>query len=177
MSERGIDYVEMARTLDRRADAMGAAWAFEVALSAGSEDLDVFLDLCVVYQSIWDAGQPRGRGVPEELFGVSLDRSLEVLDVAEAKCGAHAEIEFWRGYFEDLYNPDGSFPERCRQWCASGETKVGAAYLYGVMRDFSYSAQAAALLREVKDGATSRKRFLRSLLADRDGHLRHGTGP
>ncbi len=158
---------EKAMTLDAQDVPLGAAQAYEEAITASEADFDTFMNLAVLYFVCVDGGYATHHGLSQAFMHKAWGRAYELLDEAESRFGPQAEIAFWRHYFRFVVLGEAPFLDTCEQLFHSGFSLVPSFYLFTSPRGEKYRPQAQQLLELVKDGSTAKKRYIRSLLDKR----------
>jgi len=151
-------------TGDRPLDAVAA---YERDLSAGIAGLDTYLDLAVLYLDLLDFGNIAHFQLSDDFAARAAERFFEVLNEAERKCGANSEIDFWRTYFRFMHYGEPPFHEECEKTAARGDSLVPYFYLYAYVDSEKYRAKARQLYGLVRDGSTTRKRFILSIMGEK----------
>lgn len=159
-----MSYRQLALDFDRAQDPVNAAWAYEVALQHPDADLELCLNLAALYLAASDGGYLAHHRLADAFVRASLDRAGEVLRMAEERFGAHTEIEFWRLYLREqvLYEdvPDPAYEALARR----GDSLMPHYRLYVGSGGARFRDEARALWARVRDGATERQRYVRSVL-------------
>ena len=163
--------IERARSFDAQERPIEAVAAYEEAIRDPAADLNVFLDLAVLYFVCYDFGYLAHHRLPDELILATWDGMFGTLDKAEERFGGHPEIDWWRMYMDfivgrsDLSDID---VDKCEVLAATGQTLLPYMSLYLRFRNSDddrrqqYRMGAERLLREVEAGRTERQRYLRS---------------
>lgn len=159
-----VDYAELARRFDAQDRPLEAIWAYEVSLGSGGADLDLYLDLAVLYMVCSDFGYAPYHRLMTEFVHACPQRALEVLAEGEARFGSAVEVETWRAYvrefvlFEDA--PDGVYEELA----ARGESALPGCMLYLRSGGRVNIDDTRVVYDEVRAGRTARQRLLKGLL-------------
>ena len=160
-----MDAVERAKSLFIRECWPEAAWAYEEAVIQPNTNLDVYLDLAVLYLELLDGGVAAHYHLSVEFQERAWNRFDELLDEAEREFGQETEIGFWRRYFHFIHLGEEPFPEEAGRMARAGTSLVSYFHLWMLPSGKrQYREQAQALFEQVKDGSTPRKRYIRSIL-------------
>lgn len=162
-----MTFQELAKIADARDYPREAALAYEIVLQQYEANLDTFLDLAVLYFVCTDFGYSAHHHLLPEFSAKAYERALEILDKAEKRFGQETEISFWRQYFQYVVLGDEPFVETCEQLVHSGSSLIPYFYLFTSLKGEKYRPQAQQLFEMVKDGATAKKRYIRSILESR----------
>ncbi len=159
-----MNYGALARKFDAQDCPIEATWAYELAIREPIADLDLYFDLVGVYFACQDGGYVAAHRLNSEFIGSAYYRLFEILDEAEARFGTHTEIEFWRLYVREIVLgadlPDEVYEALARQ----GDSLMPHYRLYINSSGTRYQEEVKALLSQVRDGSTERKRYIRSVL-------------
>ena len=158
---------EKAAILDAQDLPLDATQAYEEAIAASKADFETFMNLAVLYFVCTDSGYATHHSLSQEFVNYAWERAHELLDKAESRFGAQSEIAFWRQYFRFVVLGEPPFIETCEQLVESGSSLVPAFYLFTSPGGEKYRQQAQQLLDLVKDGTTTKKRYILSILAKR----------
>ena len=158
----------MARVLDGRDQPVDAARAYEAALTAREADLLAYLDLAVLYFVCNDGGYAAYHSMSREFLTVAWNRMCAVLDEARIMFGADGSIVFWKRYFQHFWLQEQFTFEECRELAESSVFLDPYLYLYISTADRAIRSQqrekAEELFLSVREGRTSRERYIRSVL-------------
>lgn len=160
-----MDAVERAQSLFVHKRLPEAALAYEDAVLESNADLDILLDLAVLYFELLDGGAVAHYRLSVEFQERAWSRFHELLEEAERKFGREPEIVFWRRYFRFIHLGEEPFPEEAERMAHAGTSLVPYFHLWmlpGGKRQ--YHEQARVLFEQMRDGSTPRKRYIRSIL-------------
>jgi len=160
---------EDAPLFGKRDEPVQAAQAYEQAIQESTGDLDLFLNLAVLYFVCTDPGYASHHRLSDDFVKIAWDKANKVLDEAESRFGTQAEIIFWRHYFRFVVLGEEPFVDTCRQLAHSSPSLVPYFYLFTSPGGWEYRREAEQLLELVRDGTTAKKRYIRSILKDRLG--------
>ena len=153
-----------ARELDARGEIVAAAAAYEAALAEGVDELPVYLDLAILYWLATDFGHAAAHQLDDAFVERAGRRFGELLDLAAERFDDDGEIEFWRYYVAFVSYGEPPDPELCRRILEMGTTSTPAFHLASLATTPELESSLAVLDRWAADGATERKRFVRSAL-------------
>ncbi len=159
-----MKFNELALAFDAQESPVEAAWAYEISICAADADLDLYLNLAVLYFECMDFGYAAHHHLSENFVSGAWDRAFQVLARAEERYGRHAEIEFWRMYIPYIYGGGEPIDDACKDLARREESLVPYMYLFTSSGKKKYAEQAQELLNLVKDGITERERYIKSIL-------------
>jgi len=158
------DKKKKALDLDAQELPIAASCAYEECIISSCADLEVYINLSVLYFVCTDLGYAAYHNLPSAFVTRAGDRAFELLDEAELKFGKHPEIDFWRNYFKFAMLGGQSFKSKCENIVESGVTQVPYFYLFAICKDNKYFKQAAKLFNAVKHRRTEKDRYIFSIL-------------
>lgn len=158
-----VTFIELARIFDARERPLEAAWAYEIALAQGDMELDLVLDLAVLYFVCLDFGYATRHNLPEEFVSGAWTRAFQVLEVGNDRFGANTDLEFWKCYFSSVYVRDEGIEDLSARLLHNSDSLLPAAYLF-LAGEKEFEGQALELLESVKNGSTERERYIKSIL-------------
>lgn len=141
-----------------------AANAYEASIQLNEADLEVYLNLAVLYFCCNDGGYAAYHKLSKEFLEHSWNRMWEVLDEAENRYGKNLEIEFWRYYFKAILLGGESFFSECLTLVEKDGSDIPYFYLFLFQEGRHFQSQAESLYSHVIDGSTQKKRYIRSIL-------------
>ena len=153
-----------AAYFDRHDMPVDAARAYESALNDAGASLELYLSLAVLYFQCVDGGYLAHHQLPVEFVDQAWRRANEVLTEAEHRFGGDAEIEFWRHYFRFIVLGAAPFYRVCEELARTSSSLTPYLHLLSSADGEEYREKAEQLLKEVEDGATVRKRYIKSVL-------------
>lgn len=155
-----------ALTFDSEDRPLDAIEAYERLLAAedGETELEDWLNLAVLYFACTDPAYAGVHELEPLMVRRGWTRSRELLNEAEERFGERAEIDFWRGYFRWIVEPDAPFENQCKDMVEAGSSLVPTFYLLSTTGDQRWQEPARELLLSVEGGATTRERYIRSIL-------------
>lgn len=156
--------LDQARELDAEDDRLAAARAYEEALQVGNSNLDVLLDLAVLYFTLLDTGEASALRLDQTFLDQAWERANEILHEAKERFGENSEVEFWRRYFALIVLGEESFVDACRRFANSKESLVPFFYLWLETAGAEYRKEVEALYKQVAAGRTTRERYVRSMI-------------
>lgn len=159
-----MTFKELALSFDVQVNPLEAAWAYEIAIKEKDADLELFLNLAVLYFECVDFGYAAYHHLSENFAAAAGDRAFDILSEAEERFGKHSEIDFWRLYFSLIYLGDKPSNDAWKELASKGDSLVPYLYLFASSGKVKYQEEAYKLLESVKDGATERKRYIKSIL-------------
>lgn len=159
-----MNFKELALAFDAQSRPVEAAWAYEIATSAPDSDLDLFLNLAVLYFECADFGYASHHHLSESFVQAAWKRAFEILKQAEARFTGHSEIEFWRLYFPAIYLDEEFSDQVCKNLAQRNDSLIPYMYLFISSGKTAYVDEAQRLLELVADGATERKRYIKSII-------------
>jgi hypothetical protein len=160
-----MTFKDLALELDAQQSPVQAAWAYEIAIKKSDADLELFLNLAVLYFECLDFGYAAHHKLSDRFVQGAGLRILEVIKEAEDRFGPHSELDFWRLYFNYIYGGCEPFDNECEELVVRGDSLVPYVYLFTSSGKKHYQQKAEELLELVKDGLTERKRYIKSLLS------------
>jgi hypothetical protein len=159
-----MDFEELALAFDAQEIPVEAAWAYEVAISAPKANLDLFLNLAVLYFECLDFGYASRHRLSEGFTSGAWDRAFDVLNKAEERFGRRTEIEFWRLYFSHIYSGEELTVSACKELTKGKDSLVPFMYLFTSSGKTLFLEEACQLFELVRDCTTERKRYIKSIL-------------
>lgn len=159
-----MSYKELALNFDAQQKPIESVWAYEIAISAVDADLGLFNNLAVLYFVCRDYGFASHHQLLEDFFLTTLQRSFEILQLAETKFGNQTEILFWREYFSFIYAENSNIDSICLSLARRDDSLLPFMYLAGNSDKKEYKEKAQILFESVKQGATERERYIKSIL-------------
>lgn len=159
-----MNFKELALAFDAQVRPVEAAWAYEVAINGLDAELELFLNLAVLYFESVDFGYAARHHLSEEFVSGAWTRAFEILQKAEEQFGSHTEIDFWRLYFLFIYSGEEPPNNAFRELAGRNTSLIPYLYMYTFSEKKEYQQQARELLEMVKDATTERKRYIRSVL-------------
>jgi hypothetical protein len=158
-----LDALVEARQWDALDRPVEAARAYKAAIRTGSADLEAYLDLAVLYFACLDAGYATHHRLGQEFLDTC--NPFQELDRAQARFGPHPEIIFWRHYMRFIYLGEQPDHQLAAQLARSGEILVPCLLpLMCGPHPESHRAEGERLLDSVRNGASVRERYVRSVL-------------
>lgn len=160
-----MSYRELALSMDAQEYPLEAAWAYEIAVQAPQAELDLFLNLAVLYFVCEDTGYNSYHRLNIDYVSAAYDRIPDILAAAENRFGKQTEIDFWRLYIPE-WGPPYQVPqvEQYEKLAHQGGSLMPYFRLYIDSNGTRYREKAKALLTQVQDGSTERKRYIKSVL-------------
>jgi hypothetical protein len=160
-----MSYRDLALSMDAQERPVEAAWAYEIAIQGPQAELGLFLNLAVLYFACEDTGYSSHHHLEMDFVGAAYDRIHKILDAAENRFGSQTEINFWRLYIPE-FGPPYNEPsmEEYEELARRGDSLMPHYRLYVSSNGTRYREEAKALLSQVRDGSTERKRYIRSVL-------------
>lgn len=153
-----------ARQLDASDNLVEAAIEYERAIAGGCFELDVYLDLAVLYLVLLDLGEAAARRLTKDYLDRAWRRANQLLEEANLLFGHNSEIEFWRRYFAYSVLGSDPFTEECKELARGEESLVPFFYLFAESGGCDFQNEAGRLLQQVDAGATARQRYIKSIL-------------
>ncbi|HKX27166.1 MAG TPA: hypothetical protein VJ302_05690 [Blastocatellia bacterium] len=158
-----MTYKELAYKLDREEKLIEAADAYEKAIIDPDADLELLINLAVLYFVCTDGGYLSSYHLSNEFVDHAWERATHLLDEAEARFGRDAEIDFWRRYFQFIrLGEDESIMEK--EQLRSSKSLIPYFYLFKAGDGEEYRAQAEKLHQLVADKSSAKKRYIKSVL-------------
>ena len=158
-----INFEEFALELDARERPVEAAWAYEIAIQSTKAQIDLFLNLVVLYFQCADYGYQSHHHLRDDFVDGCWTRSFQVLDMAERLFGEQTEIQFWRAYISSVYTKEEGIEDFSRKLVERSDSLLPPAYLF-LAGNIEYRDAAQELCRSVKDGLTERQRYIKSVI-------------
>jgi hypothetical protein len=155
-----MNYLTLGSNLDRDDQVVQAAWAYEVALHQSDTSMDVILDLVAIYLTSLDAGYAMAEDLNVLFTEAAYSRALEVLDLGRERFGSHPEFDAWELALRQLVLGEEIPREQFERLAREGSELATVEAALG--DDEHFQAAANHLFDRVLDGATARKRYLRS---------------
>ena len=152
-----------AKEFDSRERPVEAAASYEEAITATEADIEVYLNLVVLYLVCLDFGYSSYHRLTNEFIKRASSRIPALLAEAERRFGASNEIQFWRYYASYLRGSEPEF-QRCLQLAKVGPSRVPYFHVFALPEGSSYEPQAKELLSVVAGGKTEKERYIRSVL-------------
>jgi hypothetical protein len=159
-----MNFQELALAFDAQVRPLEAAWAYEIAINAPDAEVELFLNLAVLYFECVDVGYAAHHHLSENFVSGAWIRAFEILKAAEARFGNQTELEFWRLYFSFIYSGEEPIDDACRKLAERKDSFIPYLYLFTSSGKKKYLEEASKLLQAVKDGDTERKRYIKSVL-------------
>ena len=158
-----ITFRELALRLDALQRPLEAAWAYEIALTSPDADLDLFLNLAVLYFECQDFGFASNHKLSQEFTSGCWIRLFESLAIAEERFGKTTEIDFWRLYALSIYSDDEGIESQCIELLDRNDSLLPAMYLF-FLGHYRFIDQMHNLLKVVERGSTQRERYIKSVV-------------
>lgn len=158
------DRLAIAKQFDAQDLLIKASEAYEGLIATGKADIDIYVDLAVLYFVCTDYGYSTYHALPRWFIEKSWKRAHEVLNEATIVFGNEPEFLFWHKYFDFVVLGDSPFDDECQQWVARSNTLVPYFYLFSVVDTDKYKEQATKLFELVKYGHTAKERYIKSIL-------------
>jgi hypothetical protein len=154
---------ELALKLDAEDKPIEAVKAYEEAIKEPGADLDIYLNLAVLYFVCTDFGYAAHHHLPDELFDKAWERMISLLDEAESRFDKNDEVDFWRRYFRYIgLGNDESVMER--EPLKSSTSLIPYFYLFKSGNGDEYRSEAEKLYELVADETSAKKRYIKSIL-------------
>lgn len=157
---------EQTVLFDNQTQPVEAARIYELAIADPSVQRDTYLNLAVLYFVCNDGGFAAHHHLPVTFLEFAWDRAFTLLDQAEQCFGIHPEVTFWRQYFRFILlgeiMPDGAYEHIVK----AGISLIPAFYLFAFTgtKGVQYYKQAKLLAAIVEPGATTKQRYIQSIL-------------
>ena len=152
-----------AEAFDAREMPVEAADAYERAVAASEADIEVYLDLIVLYLVCQDFGYLSHHRLTNEFIDRASSRIPELLTEAARRFGPHNEIEFWHYYASYFHGTEPQF-QKCLELARRGPSLVPYFHLFALPDGEGYSREAQEVLHSVAGGKTERERYIKSVL-------------
>lgn len=159
-----MNFEELALGFDAQESPVEAAWAYEIAIGNPDANLDLFLNLAVLYFECLDFGYASHHRLSERFTSGAWDRAFIILNKAGERFGRQTEIEFWRLYFAHIYSGEELTTNACEELARGKDSLIPYMYLFTSSEDKRFLEEARELYESVKDGATQRRRYIKSVL-------------
>ena len=157
---------EIALKLDAEDRPIEASAAYEEAVKEVDADLDLYIDLAMLYFVCTDGGYASYHHLSNEFVDRAWERAMQLLDEAESRFGRNDEVEFWRRYFCFItLGEDESIMERER--FISSRSLIPYFYLFLSGDGKAYYSEAQKLLEQMANGKTAKERYIKSILESR----------
>ena len=165
--------LERARAMDVAERPVEAIAAYEQAVTEPDTELNVFLDLAVLYFVCFDFGYAAHHRLPDDLMRSTWDGFDAALDAAQERFGPHPEILCWRMYIDFIIGrtrDTGLDHRKLQELLATGQTILPYMCLFtslaGLDHDSRqpYRAGAMQLLQASQPRQTERQRYVFSVL-------------
>jgi hypothetical protein len=153
-----------ARSFDLAERPFEASAAYERAIDAGECDLEVYLDLAVLYWVSTDCGFYCHHRLSEEFIATAEARSRELLSEAEQRFGPSNEVEFWRLYFDFITYGSELTRDRCAELAWQGPSLAPFMHLAVLDDSDEVGRQARVLQTRLANPQTERERYLKAVL-------------
>lgn len=155
---------ELALQYDRNEEYIKAIEAYEDYIATGDPDLEDFTNLCALYFFVMDGGVAAGLQLTKNQLN-SFDKSFfELLDAGRKKFGEIVELAFWDKYYKWWHWGDEI--DDCIELAKKSDSL--SFFLIctepDIERKKQYLPQCKILYEQVKDGGTTKKRHIASLL-------------
>lgn len=160
-----MSFRDLALSMDAQERPIEAAWAYEIAIQESQVELDLLLNLAVLYFAFDDTGYNSHHHLQMDFVGAAYGRIDKILDVAESRLGKQTEIDFWRLYISE-FGPPYNEPsiEDYEELSRRGDSLMPYYRLYSGSNGTRHEEEVKVLLAQVQDGSTERKRHIRSVL-------------
>lgn len=158
-----LNFSDLARSFDARERPIEAAWAYEIAIASGDLELDLILDLAVLYFVCVDFGYATRHQLSREFVYSAWIRAFQILEVGDKQTGNRTELQFWKHYFRSVYLKDEGIEELSVRLVQRNDSPLPAMYLY-LAGNTEFKDKTLELLESVKSGATERERYVRSII-------------
>lgn len=159
-----MNFKELAFKFDAQISPVEAVWAYEVAVNEPDVELEVFLNLAVLYFECGDYGYAAHHHLSGDFVSAAWNRAFEILDKAKERFGEQTEVDFWRLYFPYIYSEEEPIDNACLTLTQRNNSLVPYLYLFTASGKKQYLTQAQELLELVRDGTTARKRYIKSVM-------------
>ncbi len=138
---------------------------YELALRERSDDLDVWMNLTILYWLATDPGISAATWKAGEFFTFAADRLSTLLEQGRERFAGRAPAEFWTRYIEWIEYGKPLEVAECREWLAR-EPQFNDPALYGYMTipDAPCDDDIAQLLAECRGQDTLRADYLVSVI-------------
>lgn len=165
--ELPVKYIEALKA-DRQSNSRAAAAAYEQYLAENPEsphDLDVMLNLALVYWQSSEIGQAAAEKLSDDFVALAARRWPELLEKALVVHSNHPAPVFWKAYLTWAALGDDLDLELCRQLLEDHpEYHEPALALFALSGGTESVDRASRLLSEVAGLQTARGRYMRSVL-------------
>jgi len=154
-----------ALNADRVGDLELAASQYEMLLSEGESDIELLLNLSILYWQATDPGLAAAKKLSPDFFAKAGVRFPELLAEAARRYPSRSEPLFWTRYvaWADLGEPFGL--EDCRELLrADPDCLVPAMGIFGITEGKEAVREAIELLRRCHVEATTRARYVASVI-------------
>lgn len=159
-----MNFKELALTFDARMSPVEAVWAYEVAINDPDVEIEMYLNLAVLYFECVDFGYAAHHRLSEDLVSGAWDRAFQILAEAKERFGNQTELEFWQLYFSFIYAEGEPIDMACKELAQKGDSLVPYMYLFTSSGKKRWLEEVKKLLELVEDGTTERKRYIKSVI-------------
>lgn len=161
-----------ALAFDKLDQPVAAAHAYESAIANENIDIQIYLNLAVLYFVCCDGGYATHHKLSQQFLDQAWTRSFTVLDEAEHRFGQEPEAEFWKKYFQFILLGGNPFIQECEQLIQDKVILIPFFYLFMSPGGNRYEVQAEQLLQRVRVGTTAKERYIKSII---ESSLHHRT--
>jgi hypothetical protein len=145
-----------------------AAEAYEEAIRDENVDLSTYLDLAAIYFECNDSGFSAYHHLTDEYVDDAYTRFFELMAIAEEKYGPQSEVKFWVLYFKHIHLGDELKTSKVKEIVDENQSLVPFFFLYHSEADAEkYRPNAQKLYEAVKQGKTTRQRYIKSILEEK----------
>lgn len=159
-----MTFRSMALSFDAQKKPIEAAWAYEITINEPDCELEIFLNLAMLYFEFRDFGYAAHHHLSDDFVSGAWQRAFEILELAEERFGDQTEVIFWQAYFSYIYEENEQIDNICRKLVSRKDSLVPYLYLFTSSDKEEYSDKIQQLLETVKGGETERKRYIRSVI-------------
>lgn len=155
--------LSLARSLDREERVAEAACVYEAVVRAPGAELDVCLNLAVLYLAAMDPVEAAHHGLGDSFRKYAGLRFRQLIDEIEEHWPQSVEAWFWSRYARRLYENGPVFVRECEERLRGSTELVPYAYLHlAGGKDRQQQVRALRVLGTVQP--TTRMRYVISML-------------
>jgi hypothetical protein len=155
--------VSLARGLDREERLAEAACVYEAVVRSAAPELDLCLNLAVLYLASMDPVEAAHHGLGDSFRAFAKLRFHELIDEIEGRWPKSVEAWFWKRYALRLYDSGAVFVRECEERLRGSSELVPYAYLHlAGGKDHQQQVRALRVLGTVQ--LTTRMRYVLSML-------------
>jgi len=159
-----MNLIEVALEYDRNNKPLKAALTYEEIVQLNESNLEIFLNLAVIYFLMMDYGFAEYHKISDEYLEKAEENFYKILKLAEKKFGRKSEIEFWKYYYKYIVIGEDISTKVFEDIAKSGDSLIPFFHLFVLEKGSRYRKEATQLYEKIKLGRTARERYIKSVL-------------